>query len=62
MSRIAMEHCLKQLGNGVLRVNLASQRMRQVREGSGPLVSSRKKTGMWWFCFVRLLSKEPDFQ
>lgn len=42
MARITIEDCLKRVGNRFLLVNMVSQRVRQIREGSDYLVSSPK--------------------
>ncbi|MGW8302315.1 MAG: DNA-directed RNA polymerase subunit omega [Desulfobacterales bacterium] len=42
MARITIEDCLKKVGNRFLLVNMVSQRVRQIREGSDYLVSSPK--------------------
>ena len=42
MARITIEDCLKRVKNRFLLVNLASKRVRQIREGSEYLVSSPK--------------------
>ena len=42
MARITIEDCLKRVDNRFLLVNMVSQRVRQIREGSDYLVSSPK--------------------
>ena len=42
MARITVEDCLKRVTNRFLLVNMASKRVRQIREGSEYLVSSPK--------------------
>ena len=42
MARITVEDCLKRIPNRFLLVNMASRRVRQIREGSEYLVSSPK--------------------
>jgi DNA-directed RNA polymerase subunit omega len=42
VARITIEDCLKKVGNRFLLVNMVSQRVRQIREGSDYLVSSPK--------------------
>jgi DNA-directed RNA polymerase subunit omega len=42
VARITIEDCLKRVKNRFLLVNLASKRVRQIREGSEYLVSSPK--------------------
>ena len=42
MARITIEDCLKRVGNSFVLVNMASRRVRQIREGSEYLVSSPK--------------------
>ena len=42
MARITIEDCLKKVSNRFLLVNMVSQRVRQIREGSDYLVSSPK--------------------
>ncbi len=42
MARITVEDCLKRVSNRFLLVNMASQRVRQIREGSEYLVKSPK--------------------
>jgi len=42
VARITIEDCLKRVGNRFLLVNMVSQRVRQIREGSDYLVSSPK--------------------
>ena len=42
MARITVEDCLKRITNRFLLVNMASRRVRQIREGSEYLVSSPK--------------------
>lgn len=42
MARITVEDCLKRVSNRFLLVNMASKRVRQIREGSEYLVSSPK--------------------
>jgi DNA-directed RNA polymerase subunit omega len=42
VARITIEDCLKKVGNRFLLVNIVSQRVRQIREGSDYLVSSPK--------------------
>ena len=42
MARITVEDCIKKVPNRFLLVNLASKRVRQIREGSEYLVSSPK--------------------
>lgn len=42
MARITIEDCLKRVKNRFLLVNMASRRVRQIREGSEYLVSSPK--------------------
>ncbi|MGB6011449.1 MAG: DNA-directed RNA polymerase subunit omega [Desulfobacterales bacterium] len=42
MARITIEDCLKRVKNRFLLVNMASKRVRQIREGSEYLVSSPK--------------------
>jgi DNA-directed RNA polymerase subunit omega len=42
VARITIEDCLKRVKNRFLLVNLASRRVRQIREGSEYLVSSPK--------------------
>lgn len=42
MARITVEDCLKRVANRFVLVNMASKRVRQIREGSEYLVSSPK--------------------
>jgi len=42
VARITIEDCLRKVGNRFLLVNLVSERVRQIREGSDYLVSSPK--------------------
>jgi DNA-directed RNA polymerase subunit omega len=42
VARITVEDCLKRVSNRFLLVNMASKRVRQIREGSEYLVSSPK--------------------
>lgn len=42
MARITIEDCLKRIDNSFVLVNMASKRVRQIREGSEYLVSSPK--------------------
>lgn len=42
MARITVEDCLKRVSNRFQLVNMASQRVRQIREGSEYLVKSPK--------------------
>ena len=42
MARITVEDCLKRVPNRFMLVNIAAQRVRQIREGSEYLVSSPK--------------------
>lgn len=42
MARITVEDCLKRIGNRFVLVNMAAQRVRQIREGSEYLVNSPK--------------------
>jgi DNA-directed RNA polymerase subunit omega len=42
VARITIEDCLKKVDNRFLLVNMVSQRVRQIREGSDYLVSSPK--------------------
>jgi DNA-directed RNA polymerase subunit omega len=42
VARITIEDCLKRVKNRFILVNLASKRVRQIREGSEYLVSSPK--------------------
>lgn len=42
MARITVEDCLKRVSNRFLLVNMASKRVRQIREGSEYLVKSPK--------------------
>ena len=42
MARITIEDCLRKVSNRFLLVNIVSQRVRQIREGSDYLVSSPK--------------------
>ena len=42
MARITVEDCLKRVTNRFLLVNMASKRVRHIREGSEYLVSSPK--------------------
>ncbi len=42
MARITIEDCLKQIPNRFLLVQMATKRVRQIREGSEYLVSSPK--------------------
>lgn len=42
MARITVEDCLKRVTNRFQLVNMASQRVRQIREGSEYLVKSPK--------------------
>jgi DNA-directed RNA polymerase subunit omega len=42
VARITIEDCLKRVKNRFLLVNLASKRVRQIREGSEYLVNSPK--------------------
>ena len=42
MARITVEDCLKRIGNRFLLVNMAANRVRQIREGSEYLVNSPK--------------------
>ncbi len=42
MARITVEDCLKRISNRFLLVNMASKRVRQIREGSEYLVNSPK--------------------
>ncbi|MCP4689923.1 MAG: DNA-directed RNA polymerase subunit omega [Desulfobacterales bacterium] len=42
MARITVEDCLKKVENKFILVNIAAQRVRQIREGSEYLVNSPK--------------------
>ncbi len=42
MARITVEDCLKRVANRFILVNMASKRVRQIREGSEYLVNSPK--------------------
>lgn len=42
MARITIEDCMKRIPNRFILVHMASQRVRQIREGSDYLVSSPK--------------------
>jgi DNA-directed RNA polymerase subunit omega len=42
VARITIEDCLRKVSNRFLLVNIVSQRVRQIREGSDYLVSSPK--------------------
>ena len=42
MARITIEDCLRKVSNRFLLVNMVSQRVRQIQEGSDYLVSSPK--------------------
>ena len=42
MARITVEDCLKRISNRFLLVNMAANRVRQIREGSEYLVSAPK--------------------
>jgi DNA-directed RNA polymerase subunit omega len=42
MARITVEDCLKRIENRFILVNMASHRVRQIREGSEYLVNSPK--------------------
>jgi len=42
MARITIEDCLKQIPNRFLLVHMAAKRVRQLREGSKPLVDAPK--------------------
>lgn len=42
MARITVEDCLKRVPNRFILVNMASKRVRQIREGSEYLVKSPK--------------------
>jgi len=42
VARITVEDCLKRIGNRFVLVNMAAQRVRQIREGSEYLVNSPK--------------------
>ena len=42
MARITVEDCMKRVSNRFLLVNMASKRVRQIREGSEYLVKSPK--------------------
>jgi len=42
VARITIEDCLKRVNNRFLLVNMATKRVRQIREGSEYLVSSPK--------------------
>ncbi len=42
MARITIEDCLRKIPNRFKLVNLVAKRVRQIREGSGYLVSSPK--------------------
>jgi len=42
VARITVEDCLKRVSNRFLLVNMASRRVRQIREGSEYLVKSPK--------------------
>ena len=42
MARITVEDCLKRVPNRFVLVNMASKRVRQIREGSEYLVNSPK--------------------
>lgn len=42
MARITVEDCLKRVNNRFQLVNMVSQRVRQIREGSEYLISSPK--------------------
>ncbi|MDX9786629.1 MAG: DNA-directed RNA polymerase subunit omega [Desulfobacterales bacterium] len=42
MARITVEDCLKRVANRFVLVNMASKRVRQIREGSEYLVNSPK--------------------
>lgn len=42
MARITIEDCLKQISNRFLLCNMATKRVRQIREGSEYLINSPK--------------------
>lgn len=43
MARVTIEDCLKRVGNRFALVHLAAKRVKQLREGSQPLVTSKNK-------------------
>lgn len=43
MARVTVEDCLKRVSNRFALVHLAAKRLKQLREGSQPLVTSKNK-------------------
>ncbi len=43
MARVTVEDCLKKVSNRFVLVHLAAKRLKQLREGSQPLVTSKNK-------------------
>lgn len=43
MARVTVEDCLKKVSNRFALVHLAAKRLKQLREGSQPLVTSKNK-------------------
>ena len=43
MARVTVEDCLKRVSNRFTLVHLATKRLKQLREGSQPLVTSKNK-------------------
>jgi DNA-directed RNA polymerase subunit omega len=43
MARVTIEDCLKEMSNRFALVHMASQRVRQLRRGAAPRISSKNK-------------------
>lgn len=63
MARITVEDCLKRINNRFVLVNMAAQRVRQLREGSEYLVNSPKNedivVSLREIAAGRIVLKEP---
>jgi DNA-directed RNA polymerase subunit omega len=63
VARITVEDCLKRIGNRFVLVNMASCRVRQIREGSEYLVNSPKNedivVSLREIAAGRIVLKEP---
>lgn len=64
MARITVEDCLKRISNRFILVNMASRRVRQIREGSEYLVSSPKNedivVALREIAAGKIMLKEPE--
>lgn len=64
MARITVEDCLKRVANRFVLVNMASKRVRQIREGSEYLVNSPKNedivVALREIAAGKIIRKEPE--